>query len=62
MDVFFETKEMTVLMGVLEHRIEDLRREIHHTDSRTFKAQLKEDEALLESILTKLKTPAAMGI
>jgi len=62
MDVDLDTKEMELLMGILEHRLEDLRREIHHTDSRAFKAELKTNEAILKGVLTKLKTPAAMGI
>ncbi|HJV48509.1 MAG TPA: hypothetical protein VJ549_04455 [Geothrix sp.] len=62
MDVYLDTKEMDLLMGLLEHRLEDLRREIHHTDSRAFKAELKTDETILKGVLTKLKTPAAMGI
>jgi hypothetical protein len=62
MDVFLDTKEMDLLMNVLEHRLEDLRREIHHTDSRAFKAELREDETLIKNMLVKLKTPAAMGI
>ncbi len=62
MDVYLDTKEVELLMDVLEYRLEDLRREINHTDSRSFKAELKTDEALLQGIQTKLKTPAAMGI
>ncbi len=62
MDVYLDTKEAELLMGILEHRLEDLRREIHHTDSRSFKAGLKADEVLLEGILGKLKAPMAMGI
>lgn len=62
MDVYLDAKEMHLLTGILEHRLEDLRREIHHTDSRPFKAQLKADEAVMETILNKLKTPAAMGM
>ena len=62
MDVNLDTREMDLLMGVLEYRLEDLRREIHHTDSRAFKAELRADEALMQGILSKLRTPAAMGI
>lgn len=62
MDVYFDSKEMDLLMGILDHRLEDLRREIHHTDSRAFRAELKEDEALIRGLLVKLKAPAPMGI
>lgn len=62
MDVYLDTKEMELLMGLLERRIEGLHREIHHTDSRSFKADLKAEDALVHSMLAKLKMPAAMGI
>jgi hypothetical protein len=62
MDVYLDTKEMDLLMGILQHRLEDLRHEIHHTDNRAFKAKLKADEVLMEGVLGKLKVPAAMGI
>ena len=62
MDVDLDTREMELLMSILEHRLEDLHREIHHTDSRSFKIDLKAHEAILYGILTKLRTPAAMGI
>jgi hypothetical protein len=62
MEVHFDTRETDLLMGILEHRLEDLRREIHHTDSRAFKAALKDDEALLEGLQVKLRAPADIGI
>lgn len=62
MDVYFDPKEMDRLTNILEHRLEDLRREIHHTDSRAYKAELREDEVLTRGMLVKLKAPAAMGI
>jgi hypothetical protein len=62
MDLYLDAKEMELLMGLLERRLEDLRREIHHTDTRAFKEALKADEVLLTGILGKVKTPSAMGI
>ncbi|WP_291272043.1 hypothetical protein [Geothrix sp.] len=62
MDVYLDPKETELVMGLLEHRLEGLQREIHHTDSRSFKAELKAEEALAQEVLAKLKTPAAMGI
>ncbi|MDP1831315.1 MAG: hypothetical protein Q8K67_04600 [Geothrix sp.] len=62
MDVNLDAKEMELLMRVLERYLEDLHREIHHTDSRHFKAGLRVDEALMQSVLGKLRAPAAMGI
>lgn len=62
MDLYLEARETELLMGILERYLEELQREIHHTDSRSFKAGLKSDEALMRGVLGKLKTPAAMGI
>ncbi|MBK9795458.1 MAG: hypothetical protein IPP58_02985 [Holophagaceae bacterium] len=62
MEVFLDPKELELLQRVLDNRLEDLRREIHHTDSRIFKAQLRADEARMEGILAKLRVQAAMGI
>ena len=62
MDLYLNAKEMELLTGLLERRLDDLRREIHHTDSRAFREALKADEALLGGLLEKVKTPSAMGI
>ena len=62
MDIFLDPMETELLMSILEHRLEELHREIHHTDSRPFKAKLKVDESLMLGVLGKLKMPAPMGI
>lgn len=62
MDLFLDTDESELLTRLLERHLEDIRREIHHTDRASFKAVLKADEALMRDILIKLKAPAAMGI
>jgi len=62
MDFDLTSRESELLLRLLEYRLGELRREIHHTDSRAFKAGLKADEALIEGLLAKLKTPAAMGM
>ena len=62
MDLYLNAKEAALVQRILVHRLEDLRREIHHTDSRSFKAELKAEEALLQHLLDKVKQPAVMGI
>jgi hypothetical protein len=62
MDLYMGTKETELLTRLLERYLEDIRREINHTDRAVFKAALKSDEALMRDLLEKLKTPAAMGI
>ena len=62
MDLYLDARETELLLRILEHRLEDIRREIHHTDHAHFKAGLKADQEVMQHILTKLKMPAAMGI
>jgi hypothetical protein len=62
MDLYLDTKETGLLTGILERYLEDIRREIHHTDRAQFKAALKSDEALMRKLLEKLKVPVPMGI
>ena len=62
MDLYLDAKEAALVQRILVHRLEDLRREIHHTDSRAFRADLKAEESLLYALLDKLKVPSAMGI
>ena len=47
-------EDVAVLREYLEAELHDLYHEIHHTDSRTFKAQLKEKQAVLERVLGQL--------
>ncbi len=62
MDLTLNGKETEFLMRLLQRSQEDLRREIHHTDNRAFKAALKADEALAQQLLERLKVPSVMGI
>lgn len=62
MDLYLDARETELLIAVLEAHLEDLHREIHHTDTRAFKAELKTQEFLLQGLLARLKTPVAIGI
>ena len=62
MDLYLDNKETELLAGLLERYLEDIRREIHHTDHAAFRAALKSDEVLMRKVLGKLKAPVAMGI
>ncbi len=62
MDLYLNAKETELLTRLLERYLEGIRREIHHTDRAVFKAALKTDATLMQEVLGKLKTPAAMGI
>ena len=62
MDLYLEHRELELLQHLLVQRLEDLQRAIHHTDSRSFRTELKADEALLRGILAKVQAPARMGM
>jgi hypothetical protein len=62
MDLYLDIKETELLTGLLERYLEDIRREIHHTDRAQFKAALKSDEALMRNLLQRLRVPVPMGI
>ncbi len=47
-------EEATVLREYLEGELHDLSHEIHHTDSRKFKEQLKQKQVVLERVLGQL--------
>jgi hypothetical protein len=58
MELVLNTEEEALLVGILEHRHRELQREISHTHHREFKATLRRNEKLLESILTRLRSGA----
>jgi len=62
MELDLDAKEMELLTRTLERRLDDIQREIHHTDRAAFKAMLKADEATLRALLGRLKAPIAMGM
>ena len=62
MELYLDAKETELLMRILDHSLEEIRREIHHTDHAAFKLTLKADQELMQRIAAKLKAPAAMGI
>lgn len=62
MELYLDARDTELLMDLVERRLEDLRREIHHTDRAAFRDRLKAEESRLRTLLAKLKTPAEMGI
>ena len=46
--------ECTVLRHLLGLKLRDLQHEIHHTDSREFKAGLRQQEELIRLLLERL--------
>lgn len=62
MELYLDSRDTELMTDLLERRLQDLRREIHHTDTAAFRDRLKDEEARLQALLAKLKAPAEMGI
>ena len=54
MELVLDKEEAELLEGLLERCLADLREEIHHTRLAAYKTDLKADEAMIRSILSKL--------
>ncbi len=54
-------EEYAVVQGVLAARLAEIRREVHHTDHREFKAYLVQREEILARLLRKMTEPAALA-
>ncbi len=52
------TKEQETLRAFLERYDYDLRSEIANTDDREFRSNLKEEEAIMKSLIDRLKKTA----
>jgi len=55
MELLLTTEEQELLSDILEQRYLELQKEIAHTDHREFKATLRRNETLIESILNRLR-------
>ncbi len=58
MELRLSAQEQQLLEEILEARYRVLQKEIAHTDHREFKQTLRENEKLIESILSRLQTVA----
>ena len=56
MDLSLNSEERELLQQILEQRHLELQKEISHTDHRDFKQALRNNENLIESMLTKLRS------
>jgi len=54
MTLTLSDEEQEVLSQALVHYLDELRREIDHTDDRTFKARLQRQAHVLESLVSRL--------
>ncbi|MFN8444891.1 MAG: hypothetical protein U0175_29160 [Caldilineaceae bacterium] len=59
MTLELSTRERDYIVKLLETAYKDLRQEIHHTHTSTFKDELKLDEEMVHQLIEKLKALAA---
>lgn len=51
-------EEATCLRATLEQSLMALREELHHTEDRGFKAELRGEEDILQAVLAKVRAAA----
>jgi hypothetical protein len=57
----FHDHEVPIFRQLVDAGLKDLRTEIHHTDDRQYKAELKDRRAALQRILDALSERSAVG-
>jgi hypothetical protein len=55
MELTLTPEERELLLSILEQRHQEILKEIWHTHHREFKASLRRNEKLLESVLDRLR-------
>jgi hypothetical protein len=59
--IVFTAEELALVHELISARLTDIRREIHHTDNREFKAFLAHREDVLADLLARLTQPEPAG-
>ena len=62
MTIELQDREIRVLIGVLEERLREIRHEIVHTSSHSYKQALLERERTLQCLHDKLVTVDALNV
>lgn len=62
MELTLNTEEQELLLSILDRRHEELVNEIVHTDHREFKQELRKDERLLNSLLSRVRKAATQEL
>lgn len=61
MHLDLDPREVRTLEDLVSRRLEDIQRELHHTDSRAFRTKLKAESERLEDLLGRLLHLAVPG-
>jgi hypothetical protein len=59
MELILSDEEQEFLFNILEHRQQELLKEIAHTDRREFKQELRKNEQLLDRLIGRLRAVTA---
>ena len=62
MELTLNTEEQKLLLSIIDRRYQELLNEIVHTDNREFKQELRKDEKLLDSLLSRVRAVAVQEI
>lgn len=62
MESTWNTEEQKLLLSIIDRRHQELLNEIVHTDNREFKQELRKDEKLLESVLSRVRAAAVQEL
>jgi hypothetical protein len=62
MELRLNAEEQELLLTILERRHQELLKEIAHTDHREFKQGLRQNEKLLDSMLSRLRGAAVQEV
>jgi hypothetical protein len=62
MELTLNTEEQKLLISIIDRRHQELLNEIAHTDNREFKQELRKDEKLLDSLLSRVRAVAVQEL
>jgi hypothetical protein len=62
MELTLNTEEQKLLLSIIDRRHQELLTEIVHTDNREFKQELRKDEKLLDSLLSRVRAAAVQEL
>jgi hypothetical protein len=62
MELTLNTEEQRLLLSIIDRRHQEMLNEIAHTDNREFKQELRKDEKLLDSLLSRVRALAVQEL
>lgn len=62
MELTLNIEEQKLLLSIIDRRHQELLNEIAHTDNREFKQELRKDEKMLDSLLSRVRAIAVQDL